>query len=859
MLITVCMLAALLAVGSAVSALDSPEATLNEEDFASLNEAIAAAVSGDTIVALKGCRIEEDIPEGVTFIAANDELELRGSFKNYGTIQNGTYNVNYTDSIENYGIISGGTFDNNVTNKNGGVISGGNFINYIANYGTISGGTFECTVYNEGTISGGTYNLNDGGTDYTNDDSTFENRGNITGGIFNVEIWARDGIISGGTYRTDYSEDFPQNIEYFDGELDFSGVNDPNFVVRFINSSDYTISVGGDRLKVSDVLAAYDYDERTGREKLTTSIRSYYTTTIKQKPPHEHKICGATCTHNDSTHTSSEWLPINTEADLRSMEAGKNYYLNKDINLTDNIFVDKSINLCLNGKKIACDSKFSWAAFTVTARESSVVIFNICDCVGGGVIDTESNPTIEINSIASEKNIVSLYGGKLISSGEFTVESIGILNINGATVENTGGGIAVGTESELNLYSGTVKSNGAAISVNCRDTVSLLGKVTIDSETADFIFHMGHYGEHDRLPGNIILGSGLSYPNAPYTLAHDEIFYFANDAYDVTSELGRYTMERFFAPAKGHYIVHNDDDKVELYMYTITEQPIADNDYTVTLNNDKDAAFNWYGYGEAYDVTDENAAALYDATYNEGKWTVGKKELPSGVGGGPIEGFYFDITLNDGDLLLITAPEDVLLDVKGLDEHISIDILDGEFTQAFYAKKAGTYRIYEHSYIEGHVISAQVLPLNKTAIADMTSASLKTKDLENGLYVCKVTYPDGTLLVSDIATLEKPAFLYGDATGDGIVDNKDLVRIKKYLAAYDYETETSDVEIAPGADATGDGLVDNKDLVRLKKYLAGLDYDTGESDVILGPELPILPDPTPVDPDGPGWSDFYPC
>ncbi len=80
-----------------------------------------------------------------------------------------------------------------------------------------------------------------------------------------------------------------------------------------------------------------------------------------------------------------------------------------------------------------------------------------------------------------------------------------------------------------------------------------------------------------------------------------------------------------------------------------------------------------------------------------------------------------------------------------------------------------------------------------------------------------------------------PAILYGDATGDGIVDNKDLVRIKKYLAAYDYDTETSSVEISDIADATGDGVVDSKDLVRIKKYLAAFDYDTGKSTVKLGP------------------------
>ncbi len=80
--------------------------------------------------------------------------------------------------------------------------------------------------------------------------------------------------------------------------------------------------------------------------------------------------------------------------------------------------------------------------------------------------------------------------------------------------------------------------------------------------------------------------------------------------------------------------------------------------------------------------------------------------------------------------------------------------------------------------------------------------------------------------------------IYGDATGDGLVDGKDLVRLKKYIAAFDYDTGTSDILLEAGADATGDGMIDGKDLVRLKKYIAAYDWDTGTSDVVLGPEKP---------------------
>ena len=76
---------------------------------------------------------------------------------------------------------------------------------------------------------------------------------------------------------------------------------------------------------------------------------------------------------------------------------------------------------------------------------------------------------------------------------------------------------------------------------------------------------------------------------------------------------------------------------------------------------------------------------------------------------------------------------------------------------------------------------------------------------------------------------------YGDANEDGSINAKDLLKIKKYLASYDYDTGTSSEEVGEGADANGDGAINAKDLLKLKKYLASYDYDTGTSTEPLGP------------------------
>ena len=84
--------------------------------------------------------------------------------------------------------------------------------------------------------------------------------------------------------------------------------------------------------------------------------------------------------------------------------------------------------------------------------------------------------------------------------------------------------------------------------------------------------------------------------------------------------------------------------------------------------------------------------------------------------------------------------------------------------------------------------------------------------------------------------LGESEILYGDTNGDGSIDMKDVVLLRKYMANYDYDTESSSEVVEPGADANGDGSIDMKDVVLLRKYLANYDYDTNSSSVVLGPQ-----------------------
>ena len=59
----------------------------------------------------------------------------------------------------------------------------------------------------------------------------------------------------------------------------------------------------------------------------------------------------------------------------------------------------------------------------------------------------------------------------------------------------------------------------------------------------------------------------------------------------------------------------------------------------------------------------------------------------------------------------------------------------------------------------------------------------------------------------------------GDITGDGLVNNKDLTRLFRYLSGFQVEVNEAALDI------TGDGLVNNKDLTRLFRYLSGFNVD----------------------------------
>ena len=86
--------------------------------------------------------------------------------------------------------------------------------------------------------------------------------------------------------------------------------------------------------------------------------------------------------------------------------------------------------------------------------------------------------------------------------------------------------------------------------------------------------------------------------------------------------------------------------------------------------------------------------------------------------------------------------------------------------------------------------------------ADRMNNLLRFEADQNGTYV----------LVADQTVLN------GDVFEDGMINNKDLLRLQQYLAGWSIDLTENQLK---AADVFDDGAVNNKDLLKLQQHLAG--------------------------------------
>ena len=187
---------------------------------------------------------------------------------------------------------------------------------------------------------------------------------------------------------------------------------------------------------------------------------------------HGYPICGASCSHNGSSHTNETWQPIGSAEELTAIQNGGCYYLTDDVTLSNRSVWEPPSDtfLCLNGHTI------TGAAGTSTIAVGNGVNFILTDCKGSGKITHESSDAVGcgVKVIGS----FTMYGGSITGNhnsdgGGVRVENTGSFtmyggSITGNSVSGSGGGVYVsaqdGTQGRFAMYGGSITGNNAASS-----------------------------------------------------------------------------------------------------------------------------------------------------------------------------------------------------------------------------------------------------------------------------------------------------------------------------------------------------------------------------------------------------------
>jgi len=325
-----------------------------------------------------------------------------------------------------------------------------------------------------------------------------------------------------------------------------------------------------------------------------------------------------------------------------------------------------------------------------------------------------------------------------------SLDSKFIMN-DGEISGNSGDGVY--NPSTFTMYDGEISSNtgdgvyttrgftmnGGEISGNDRGVMYVDGTASVSG--APFIQGNTNGNFCDYQDGYYLTVSGALTDGAYIGVTLEEKFGEAAgpSMYDDTLPAAPDYIE-YFHSDKG-YGIYLEGDYIFVGNY-ITEQPNAENNYTVKTNDDATAKFQWYKtiYGELVPVDDAyiNDNGLAFGTYGETGWTPMSDSGECG---------YFVITMNAGDTLtakFASAPQGNVMLIDSGYSPAPVEII-GENTYVFTAPEYGFYAFIVESD-SAPTVEATLVPSRTEEVAGQTAATLNTTGLENGTYACQVTW-----------------------------------------------------------------------------------------------------------------------
>ena len=246
--------------------------------------------------------------------------------------------------------------------------------------------------------------------------------------------------------------------------------------------------------------------------------------TVKVDFGHKHPVSVDCITGSPIVNFNSG---LTQETFTGTLEDGKSYVLMGPVTATNNITVNGTVNLCLNGYTLDLKN------YIINVGTGDVL--NICDCnssssTEGGTIKSSNTDNVIDNS-GGELNV---YGGSIISSGKDArgIATSGTTNIFGGTIIGTvDGGIYV--------TSGSLNINGENVHIQGKHGIYVVGTADI-TVTAGTVVGTAGDGIHINSATGTLVVNGPNAEIIGYNTGIGEV-YFANSALDVKISDGKIT------------------------------------------------------------------------------------------------------------------------------------------------------------------------------------------------------------------------------------------------------------------------------------------------------------------------------
>ena len=506
---------------------------------------------------------------------------------------------------------------------------------------------------------------------------------------------------------------------------------------------------------------------------------------------HSHPICGdiTKCTnpdHSGGNHGGAvTWEAWNGTSEISYDSNNTAYvYLSGNATLSSTLTVTdgKTLNLCLNGKKL---SHNTFIVIQVTGDAT----LNICDCQGGGIIAAANSmrAAIEVNPNRGDSTAtLNLYGGE-VSGGVFdNIHDKSIIKLDSSyegskAVFNMYGGkvqnrniynscyavyVTHRSDCQINIYGGDVTCNkGDGIGVwNSGDAQVLIAGGTVTG--GKYGVDLNSNNELTLSGSTAIVGdnAGIYLPSSSYFTVKDGFAVPDNGSISVMQALGTTNKgviakpegsgsladraQYFVSAEEGYFVESNDDGELQLTACAITGQPSAENNYTVETNGGAKATYQWYSVtkGDA-PVTNENATAKdFHRDWDDGDWSNDPAE-----GVEPVTLTAFTLHMSQGDVLKLSVEYGVhSFTLTGPnDTEVSQDPSSSDDLYQYTAPKEGDYTLKvivapEGGYLMASFHAEVTADVLGGALEGQVKAALNTSPLETGSYICQVTWENKT-------------------------------------------------------------------------------------------------------------------